>query len=78
MQHFGKVAKCKHGKIGVVTSITYYEDGHQVLGWMSEKTKDRLDKIYHGVALDGSKWQSKDPTILANSVNEYISETTGY
>lgn len=49
---FGKVAKCKHGKIGVIHNL------------------DR--ETYYGVSLNGSKWQSNDPKIIAENLNEYI------
>jgi len=58
---FGKVAKCKHGKVGVI-----YLKRYGVIG-------EKADTItYIGISLDGSRWQSKDPEILANNLDEYI------
>lgn len=57
MEHFGKVAKCKAGKIGVISAKrTFFPEG----------------LVYIGVALDGSRWQSKDPEIIADNIDEYI------
>lgn len=63
MEYFGKVAKCKAGKIGVIYN----------------KVKHHLDNsefyyYYVGVSLDGSKWQSKDPEIIADSIIAYIDD----
>lgn len=52
----GKVAKCKHGKIGVITRV----------GIKS------CSDYYYGIAFDGTSWESKDPVILADNINEYI------
>lgn len=63
MEYFGKVAKCKHGKLGIIYGqIMDYKDVEQ--GTL----------IYIGVNLDGSKWQSKDPDILADNIDQYITE----
>jgi hypothetical protein len=58
---FGKVAKCQHGKIGVIHTKKKHT------------TIDGYDYImYYGVSLDGSKWQSQRPEILANNLEEFI------
>ena len=53
----GKVARCKHGLIGVIKEIRHYPG----------------IKVYLGESLFcvGKHWQSVQPEILANSVAEY-------
>jgi hypothetical protein len=63
----GKVAKCLHGKIGVI-ACTKRE--HR---WCKETNKTWPEGvIYYGCTLDGKPWQSKKPTIIADSLREYI------
>lgn len=70
MEHFGKVAKCKAGKIGVIVGKskmnTYVPTGK------INELELKPYYFYFGVSLDGSKWQSKDPEIIAENINEYI------
>ena len=58
----GAVAKCRHGKVGVISSMEIERHG------------DKKSVLYRGVTLDGKAWQSCDPTILAPTVNKYIEE----
>lgn len=63
MEYFGKVAKCKHGKIGVIFDVRKPNIG----------TMDSDDRwTYYGVSLDGSKWQSKDPEIISDNIRDFI------
>lgn len=52
----GKVGICSHGRIGVITDF-------QVLPWGDS---------WVGVGIDGKEWSSRNPIIIANSVEEYI------
>lgn len=59
-KHTGKVAKCKHGKVGVITNYsTSYVYGKLTHTWI-------------GISLKGRRWQSKDPEIIAENLDEYI------
>jgi hypothetical protein len=53
----GKVAKCRHGKIGIIMEVVSPLYGR---------------KIYYGIRFDGKQWQSVDPTIIADSAEEYV------
>jgi hypothetical protein len=53
----GKVAKCLHNKVGIITNVVYPLYG---------------ERIHYGITFGGKPWQSIKPTILADSVEEYI------
>lgn len=59
--YFGKVAKCQQGKIGIMYDVkkVQYRNG------------EPPDITYLGIGLDGSPWQSKNPTTICNSIKEY-------
>jgi len=52
----GNVCKCRAGKLGVVTQVVTNED----------------ELLCYGIGFDGKHWQSKDPKILAKTLQEYM------
>lgn len=52
----GKVAMCDRGVVGVIT-------GRKKLDWGESWIGERIE--------DGGKWYSKNPAILADSLEEY-------
>ena len=54
----GCVVSCPTNKEGVVTHTKL--EGRPVA------------RMYYGVGFDGGEWQSKDPTFLSASINEYL------
>jgi hypothetical protein len=70
MEYFGKVARCKAGKIGVIVGKGKLNE-YVATGKLNE-LELRPIEFYIGVSLDGSKWQSKDPEILADNINNYF------
>jgi hypothetical protein len=56
----GHVARCRKGKLGVVTNI------YKVTGSDAH--------IWKGIGLDGRPWQSQYPEYVANSVDNYIEQ----
>ena len=73
MEYFGKVAKCKAGKVGVITSRGFVDkNGTRIMG--SPVNEEGASVVFYGASLDGSKWQSKDPDILADNIDQYITE----
>ncbi len=59
----GSVAKCSKGIIGVICSID--------LDHSSSVPAERKI-LYKGVTLDGKDWQSRNPTIVSKTINEYF------
>ncbi len=59
----GKVCVCSYGKIGVICYNKTYD--------YCESTEH---VVYYGVTFDGAKWQSKCPTVLADSIEDYIKD----
>ena len=55
---FGKVCSCRRCFIGVVTGMEFFPDSKYKFCWT-------------GVTLKGKPWQSNNPVILANSIQEY-------
>lgn len=62
----GCVAKCGKNKIGIINKIKYIH-----LCQTPQKKKCN-HKIYYGIGLDGKRWKSKNPTFVANNINEFI------
>jgi hypothetical protein len=62
----GKVARNLDGKIGVISDVEITIDD----GWI--KNAPSSSKIYKGIGLDGSEWVSRKPTVVANSIQDYI------
>lgn len=67
MENYGKVAKCQRGKVGIIT----YKEERQIYDKADEHSYHTYT-LYHGIGLDGSAWQSKNPCIIADSVADYI------
>ena len=63
MVMIGKVAKCKRGIIGVISHrARTLGNNHHIKGPL----------VYKGVTLNGNKWQSKNPEVIAENLNEYF------
>lgn len=67
---FGKVAKCKHGKIGIIYGKGRIKE-YVPTGKVNELI-GKFHEFYIGVNLDGSKWQSENPEIIANNIRDFI------
>lgn len=52
----GVVARCLKGKIGIVCY----------------RSINGYEKIWHGIKLDGTPWQSKKPAFVARSLSDYL------
>lgn len=54
----GRVGICSHGRIGIIT-------GRAVLPWGDS---------WVGIGIDGKDWASRNPIVIAKSVEEYIAK----
>ena len=52
----GKVARCQKGVLGVI----------------SGKKKSKGQQVWIGVSFDGGAWQSQDPVVVAESLEDYL------
>lgn len=52
----GKVAKCRHGIVGVIDKAVVQPDGRT---------------LWKGKSLEGRPWQSVVPVVLADTLEEY-------
>lgn len=53
----GTICRCKHGILGLVTDWKYVS----------------TEPVYYGFRIkDGGAWQSKNPTVVYNSLEDYI------
>jgi hypothetical protein len=53
---YRKIAVCSQGKIGLIT-------GMKELPW---------GLSYVGIALDGTEWASRHPTVIAETLEDYL------
>ena len=60
----GKVCKCKKGILGIPTRVRYRT--------VRLSPRRKREMYYEGINLDGGNWESKDPTVIAENVNEFI------
>ena len=58
----GNVAKCYRGRTGIITKVCHNK---------YKKTKTETI-LYKGVGFDGKPWQSSNPTLLAETIEDYI------
>ena len=52
----GNVCRCKHGKLGVVTSFAVMDGVVTTLG----------------IGFDGKKWRSVEPKLVASNLKEFL------
>jgi len=63
----GNVCRCKQGRLGVVTELKW-EPGPVVYGKSTSRT------LYKGIGFDGRKWQSVDPEVINDTLNDYCAD----
>ena len=56
----GKVARCQKGILGVV----------------SGKKKSKGQQVWVGVSFEGGPWQSKDPVVVADCLEDYLADNS--
>lgn len=74
MIKIGNVCKCQHGILGVVTSIPIMRVKSRDNFSTSTLKKEGLYKppLYKGISLSGKSWQSRNPTLVAETIQQYI------